>query len=55
MLKKQKLLDPIPPGEILLEEFLRPLEISHCIANADKCRHPTFDEGEPDSLSAYDR
>ena len=23
-----KKLDPIPPGEILLEEFLRPLEIS---------------------------
>ena len=24
----KKLLDPIPPGEILLEEFMRPLEIS---------------------------
>jgi addiction module HigA family antidote len=24
----QKLLDPIPPGEILLEEFMRPLELS---------------------------
>ncbi|OGQ86512.1 MAG: addiction module antidote protein, HigA family [Deltaproteobacteria bacterium RIFOXYD12_FULL_56_24] len=23
-----KLLDPIPPGEILLEEFMKPLEIS---------------------------
>jgi addiction module HigA family antidote len=25
---KQKLLDPIHPGEILLEEFMKPLEIS---------------------------
>lgn len=24
----KKLLDPIPPGEILLEEFMRPLEVS---------------------------
>jgi addiction module HigA family antidote len=24
----KKLLDPIPPGEILLEEFMRPLELS---------------------------
>jgi len=24
----KKLLDPIPPGEILLEEFMRPMEIS---------------------------
>ncbi len=24
----KKLLDPIPPGEILLEEFMRPLDIS---------------------------
>ncbi len=28
MAKKPKLLDPILPGEILLEDFLRPLEIS---------------------------
>ena len=24
----QKLLDPIPPGEILLEEFMKPLDVS---------------------------
>lgn len=24
----KKLLDPIPPGEILLEEFMKPMEIS---------------------------
>ena len=24
----KKLLDPIPPGEILLEEFMRPLQLS---------------------------
>jgi addiction module HigA family antidote len=28
MAKKQRMLDPIPPGELLLEDFLRPLEIS---------------------------
>jgi addiction module HigA family antidote len=28
MAKTPKLLDPIPPGEILLEEFMRPLGLS---------------------------
>src|SRR5512146_3381091 len=28
MTSKQKLLEPIPPGEILLEEFMKPMEIS---------------------------
>jgi len=28
MSRESKLLDPIPPGEILLEEFMRPLGIS---------------------------
>ena len=28
MTVKSKLLDPIPPGEILLEEFMRPLGLS---------------------------
>jgi addiction module HigA family antidote len=28
MARNQKRLDPIPPGEILMEEFLRPLGIS---------------------------
>jgi addiction module HigA family antidote len=28
MASKQKLLDPIPPGEILMEEFMRPLGLS---------------------------
>ena len=28
MAKKPKNLDPIPPGEILLEEFMKPLNIS---------------------------
>jgi len=28
MSKKTKLLEPIHPGEILLEEFMRPMEIS---------------------------
>ena len=28
MAPKPKLLDPIPPGEILMEEFMRPLGLS---------------------------
>jgi len=28
MIPKQKLLEPIHPGEILLEEFMKPMEIS---------------------------
>ena len=28
MISKQKLLEPIHPGEILLEEFMKPMEIS---------------------------
>ncbi len=28
MVKKKELLDPIPPGEILLEEFMKPMGIS---------------------------
>ena len=28
MTKPRKFLDPIPPGEILLEEFMRPLGVS---------------------------
>ena len=28
MKKKVNLLDPIPPGEILYEDFMKPLEIS---------------------------
>jgi addiction module HigA family antidote len=28
MISKQKLLEPIHPGEILLEEFMKPLQIS---------------------------
>jgi addiction module HigA family antidote len=28
MASKPKLLDPIPPGEILMEEFMRPLGLS---------------------------
>ncbi len=28
MAKRKKLLEPIPPGEILLEEFMRPLGVS---------------------------
>ena len=27
-MSRKKLLDPIPPGEILLEEFMRPLGLS---------------------------
>ena len=27
-MSQKKLLDPIPPGEILLEEFIRPLRLS---------------------------
>ncbi len=26
--RRQKLLEPIPPGEILLEEFMKPMDIS---------------------------
>jgi addiction module HigA family antidote len=28
MAKRRKLLDPIPPGEILLEEFMKPMGVS---------------------------
>ncbi len=28
MARSRKLLDPIPPGETLLEEFMKPMEIS---------------------------
>ena len=28
MATRPKMLDPIPPGEILMEEFMRPLELS---------------------------
>jgi plasmid maintenance system antidote protein VapI len=38
---------PIPPGEILNEEFLKPLDLTaNALANAIGCRPPDYGDSE---------
>jgi len=44
-MSRKKLLEPIPPGEILLEEFMRPLGLSINALACAFCRDDVFSNG----------